>query len=63
MNPLLVHDELDNDWNYIENRIKAEIASSVWGKQFLFKTNVKNDEQVQAVFNYFNEAAKLIPVN
>tara|TARA_Y100001968_G_scaffold220700_1_gene203612 strand:- start:1771 stop:3342 length:1572 start_codon:yes stop_codon:yes gene_type:complete len=57
------NEELNNDWNYIENRIKAEIASSIWGKQFLFKTNVKTDDQVQAVFNYFKEASKLIQVN
>ena len=56
-------DELNNDWDYIENRIKAEIASSIWGKQFLFKTNIKNDDQIQAAFDYFEEASRLIQVN
>ena len=57
------NDELNSDWIYIENRLKAELASSLWGKQFLFKTNIKLDEQVQAVYNYFNEATQLIDVH
>ena len=56
-------EELNSDWNYIENRIKAEIASSIWGKQFLFKTYIKEDVQVQSAFDYFEDASKLIQVN
>jgi carboxyl-terminal processing protease len=58
-----IEEELNSDWNYIENRIKAEIASSIWGKQFLFKTYIKEDVQVQSAFDYFEDASKLIQVN
>ncbi len=55
--------EINSDWIYIENRIKAEIASSLWGKEFLFKTNLKMDDQVLESYNYFNEATKLLKDN
>ena len=60
---IINNDDLKKDWNYIENRLKGEIASSIWGKQFLFKTYIYKDEQVQAVFDYFDEAIELIRVN
>ena len=56
-------EDLDSDWRYIENRIKAEVASSIWGKQYLYKTNLKMDEQVLKSFDFFENAYKLLQDN
>ena len=53
-------EDLDLDWRYIENRIKAEVASSIWGKQYLYKTNLKMDEQVLKSYDFFEDAYKLL---
>ena len=55
--------DLDLDWRYIENRIKAEVASSIWGKQYLYKTNLKMDEQVLKSYDFFEDAYKLLQDN
>ena len=56
-------EDLDLDWQYIENRIKAEVASSIWGKQYLYKTNLKMDEQVLKSYDFFEDAYKLLQDN
>ncbi|MAV59484.1 MAG: hypothetical protein CMG07_06010, partial [Candidatus Marinimicrobia bacterium] len=56
-------EDLDLDWLYIENRIKAEIASSMWGKLYLYKTNLKMDEQVLKSYDFFEDAFKLLKHN
>ena len=52
--------EIEDDWYYLENRILAETASSIWGKEYLFKHKLIQDVQVQKALNHFTEARELI---
>ena len=52
-------DELDEEWNYIENRILADMASSIWGKEYMFKQLLMEDNQAQEAMKHFNEARAL----
>ena len=53
-------EEIEESWLEIENRILANVASSIWGKQFLFKHLLKIDNQIQEALKNFNSAEKLI---
>ena len=52
-------DEIIEDWIYIENKILAEVASSIWGKEFRYKQLLEEDVQVLVALNHFNEAREL----
>ncbi len=58
-----VEDEIYTDWEIIENRIKAEIVSARWGKNYKFKTYIEVDEQVNSAFKYFIDARSLMLVH
>ena len=32
--------DFNEDWEFIENRIKAQIANSIWGKSTMYKVNL-----------------------
>ena len=53
-------DELEKHWDYIQNRILSNVASSIWGKEFLFKKLLEVDEQVQEALKHFDEARELL---
>ena len=53
-------DELEKHWDYIQNRILSNVASSIWGKEFLFKKLLEVDEQAQEALKHFDEARKLL---
>ncbi len=57
---LFSESEIEDDWYYLENRILAEIASSIWGKEYLFKHRLIQDIQAQKALNHFTEARELI---
>ena len=44
----------------IQNRILSNVASSIWGKEFLYKKLLDADEQVQEALKHFDEAGELI---
>ena len=52
-------EELDENWNYIENKIMAEIANKVWGKEFFYKQSLLKDIPIQDALTHFSQAAKL----
>jgi carboxyl-terminal processing protease len=52
--------ELEEYWDYIQNRILSNVASSIWGKQFLYKKLLEADDQAQEALKHFDEAGKLI---
>ncbi len=52
-------DEIEEDWAYLENRILAQAASSIWGKEYLFKHRLEQDVQAQEAIKHFNEAREL----
>jgi hypothetical protein len=52
-------DEIEEDWDYLENRILAQAASSIWGKEYLYKHKLAQDVQAQEALKHFNEAREL----
>ena len=55
-----VAEELDEHWNYIQNRILSNIASSIWGKEFFYKKLLEVDDQAQEALKHFDKAQELI---
>ena len=53
-------DELEEHWDYIQNRILSNVAGSLWGKEFLFKKLLESDKQAQEAIKHFAEARELI---
>ena len=53
-------EELEENWDYIQNRILSEAASSIWGKEYLFKKLLEEDKQAQEALQHFEEARELI---
>jgi len=52
-------EEIDEDWEYIENKIMAEIANKIWGKEFFYKQSLLKDIPIQDALTHFNQAAEL----
>ena len=52
-------EEIQEEWDYLENRILADIASSIWGKEYMFKQLLLQDNQVQEAIKHFNKAKEL----
>ena len=50
----------EGDWNFIVNRIKAEISNFKWGRESFYKALIYADEQVKEGINQFNWARDLI---
>jgi carboxyl-terminal processing protease len=53
-------EELEENWEYIQNRILSNVASSIWGKVYLYKKLLDTDKQVQEALLHFDEAKELI---
>ena len=53
-------EELEENWEYIQNRILANLASSIWGKEYLYKKLLDTDKQAQDALLHFHEARELI---
>jgi len=53
-------EELKANWAYIENRILANVASSIWGKEYLYKKLLETDKQAQEALLHFDEAKELV---
>ena len=53
-------DELLENWTTIENRIKSQLASAIWGKSSMYMVLLENDKIAQEALNHFGDAKKLI---
>lgn len=53
-------EELEEHWGEIQNRILSNVASSIWGKEQMFKQLLKTDKQAQDALNNFTKARELI---
>ena len=51
---------VNEDWQFISNRIKAEIANVVWEREDFYKALTYNDLQVTAALGQFINAEKLL---
>ena len=54
-----LNDEIEKDWEFLANRILAEAASSIWGKEYLYKQLLIQDAQAQEALKHFDEAREL----
>jgi carboxyl-terminal processing protease len=52
--------QLLENWTTIENRLKAQLASAIWGKSSMYTVLLENDEIAQEALNRFDDAKKLI---
>ncbi|MBS1271064.1 MAG: Carboxy-terminal processing protease CtpB [Candidatus Marinimicrobia bacterium] len=52
-------EDFEKDLPYIKNLVKAEIASSLWGKDQYYVVRLEMDNQAQAALNYFSKAREL----
>lgn len=52
--------KLLENWTTIENRLKAQLASAIWGKSSMYMVLLENDEIAQEALNRFDDAKKLI---
>ena len=50
----------DADWQFITKRIKAELANTMWGKKYFYKTLINSDLQVEGAKRQFQFAKQLI---
>ena len=53
------NDELEKNWDLLQNRILAEAASSIWGKEFRFMQLLEIDDQAQEALKHFDKAREL----
>ena len=51
-----IADSLEIDRTFIDNRIKSEIAGTIWGKDESTSIRLALDNQVSEALKYFNEA-------
>ena len=49
-------DSLKHDEDFLYNRIKSEIAGTIWGKDESASIRLDQDNQVSEALKYFNEA-------
>ncbi|MFQ6618297.1 MAG: S41 family peptidase, partial [Fidelibacterota bacterium] len=52
-------EELEKDWYYLSTQIKAEIASSIWGKDEYYRVRLEADNQIQEALRLFPKAEKI----
>ena len=53
-------EELEEFWYEIENRILANVASSIWGKEFQYKQLLKKDKTALKALKHFQDARDLL---
>ena len=51
---------ISEDWQFISNRIKAEIANVIWEREAFYKALTYNDLQVKTALEQFINAEKLL---
>jgi len=47
--------EVEKDWNYLSDRILAEIANAKWGRKYYYKLTAIKNIQVRLALKYFDE--------
>ena len=56
----LIKDEIDKDWVYIENRILAELANSIWSKNDYYHVLLNEDQQFLKALESMEKAKLLV---
>ena len=55
-----VDEEILQDWDFIENRILSDVASALWGKEYIYHKSLEIDIQFQEAMKHFEEANNLL---
>jgi len=53
-------DSLNINWDFMHNRIKAEVASNLWGKNYYYHVLLNNDSQFLEALNTFKQYNELL---
>ena len=53
-------DSLNINWDFMHNRIKAEVASNLWGKNNYYHELLNNDSQFLEALNTFKQYNELL---
>ncbi len=53
-------EELEENWETIENRIKSQIANGLWGKTQMYMVLMENDKIATEALNYIEDAKSLV---
>ena len=53
-------EDLEQNWNYLENIIKSQIANALWGKSAMYKVRLYMDQVAMEGLNQFSSAKLLI---
>ncbi|MEJ2055640.1 MAG: hypothetical protein P8X42_17135, partial [Calditrichaceae bacterium] len=51
--------DIEKNKDYLDNRIKAEIARNIWGMSRYYEVLLEEDNQYRESLNYFGEAVRL----
>ena len=54
------NEDFDSDWNYLENRIKAQVANALWGKSAMYKVHLNMDQIALEGMKQFKLAKDLL---
>jgi hypothetical protein len=52
--------DIQEDWIYLENRIFADIANALWGKDYYYQMLLKEDNQFLTSLEHLNDAKALV---
>ena len=52
--------DIQEDWIYLENRIFADIANALWGKDYYYQMLLKEDNQFLTSLKHLNDAKALV---
>ena len=53
-------DNIQEDWEYLENRILANLASSIFGKDYYYYVLLNEDKQFLSSLEHIKDAKSLI---
>ena len=53
-------DDIIKDWDYINNRIFAEVANKLFNRNLYYKSIINNDNVVKEALKYFEDANELL---
>jgi len=56
----ILTNDLNKDWNYLENRILADIASANWGKDYYYNILLNEDKQFLTSLKHLEDAKALV---
>ena len=52
---LIIDNLEDINWVFIKGRIKSQVASNIWGKEYLYRTSIDSDPVIIKAIDSFSE--------